>query len=389
VKCLIQSRPPEPPKNKQAQQNQIDALLEKAGLAYDRAGGCFYFLRNCWQRGFGYCRLYDEACPAFGMILDAEPIEFTYGGTRWLIELWKGQYGIATGAEIGLYRDGEEVKSPLFTGTFYEAVPDSGMMKMSFTLKKNGRVILRRAGRHFWLSGFLLGEFSKPRALTMNAKIVFPGADMAEVFTGALENLGYTKREYSRTGSAVRLRYRKPHGKRNLLERARDRAVQLVNDGNCRLYRAVTASCADPLDALERLYNLAPHIFDFMLRALYSHALFDAFKWLRARVKPEPPRQAELPEETEPPAELPGLPSNLSDPPDPPAPPERPPLILPAPVLVPKNSYPFLSPAPALRAPEPSCISELERRGSERRTPARYPGRPYQGGSIRGGRQRP
>jgi len=45
--------------------------------------------------------LYDEAAAPLGMIVDCEPIHFEYKGKRWLIQFWKGQYDLPTGAEVG------------------------------------------------------------------------------------------------------------------------------------------------------------------------------------------------------------------------------------------------------------------------------------------------
>ena len=41
--------------------------------------------------------------PRFQMVFDALPVYFDYQKKTWLIEFWKGQYGINTGAEIGIY----------------------------------------------------------------------------------------------------------------------------------------------------------------------------------------------------------------------------------------------------------------------------------------------
>ena len=37
------------------------------------------------------------------MIIDAYPVYFDYQDKTWMIEFWRGQYGINTGAEIGVY----------------------------------------------------------------------------------------------------------------------------------------------------------------------------------------------------------------------------------------------------------------------------------------------
>ena len=55
------------------------------------------------QRYFGYAYAYDAAALAMNAIIDCEPIFFDYAGKTWMIELWKGQYGLETGCEIGVY----------------------------------------------------------------------------------------------------------------------------------------------------------------------------------------------------------------------------------------------------------------------------------------------
>ena len=94
--------------------------LEPFGFAYDLYQDSFYSLMNPWQRKFGYCRLYDEACAPLSMIIDCEPIRFKYKGRKFLIEFWKGQYGMTTGGEVGIYyTDGPDLNIPgVFNGTF-------------------------------------------------------------------------------------------------------------------------------------------------------------------------------------------------------------------------------------------------------------------------------
>ena len=122
---LIRAYRFQPTKDKQKQKEALNADLEAAGFAYEPKGDYFYSLMDCWQRKVGYCRLYDEGSPLFNMIMDCEPVTFSYAGKRWLIELWKGQYGITTGAEIGIYNTSrEDVQTDRFTGTFYENISD-------------------------------------------------------------------------------------------------------------------------------------------------------------------------------------------------------------------------------------------------------------------------
>ena len=170
----IRSRRFRPTADIQRQQMELNADLKDAGFAYEINGDYFYSLMDCWQREVGYCRLYDEAAPMFNMIMDCEPVEFSYGGKRWLIELWKGQYGITTGGEIGIYNTKrEDIDHEKFKGTFYENIQDDERLPLSYVLRKNGKVLLRRRAVHWWLTGFKLGEFSETDTLTMDASITF------------------------------------------------------------------------------------------------------------------------------------------------------------------------------------------------------------------------
>jgi len=74
-----------------------------AGFAYPPEKDIFYSTKNAWQKNFGYTRLYDILAPIFRIIIDTEPIKFNYNNKNWLITFWKGQYGIVTGAKIGIY----------------------------------------------------------------------------------------------------------------------------------------------------------------------------------------------------------------------------------------------------------------------------------------------
>ena len=72
------------------------------------------------------------------MIIDCEPIYFRYKGKKWLIEFWKGQYGMTTGGEVGIYyTTGPDLNIPgLFNGTFYKCVNDEDRIDMSFAFRK-------------------------------------------------------------------------------------------------------------------------------------------------------------------------------------------------------------------------------------------------------------
>ena len=111
----------------------FDRLLERLGFAYDHSQDIFISILHPWQRDYGYCRLYDEAAALFSMIVDCEPIYFEYRGKRWLIELWKGQYALTTGGEIGVYlTDLPDMEIPgVFRGPFFFAAGDGDLLQLS------------------------------------------------------------------------------------------------------------------------------------------------------------------------------------------------------------------------------------------------------------------
>lgn len=82
-----------------------------AGFNYDPGQDIIYSRMDAIQKKLGYCWKYDEGAAVISMIIDCEPICFTYGGAKWMIELWKGQYGIETGAEVGVYKQGSGIVS--------------------------------------------------------------------------------------------------------------------------------------------------------------------------------------------------------------------------------------------------------------------------------------
>lgn len=273
-----------PTADKAEQLRKLNALLEPSGFAYEPKGDYFFSQMNCWQRKVGYCRLYDEAAPFFNMIMDCEPIPFEYGGKRWLIELWKGQYGITSGAEIGVYNTNRaDVDADGFKGPFYEAVSDDEMLGLSFVFRRDGKRLIKRKQLHWWLTGFALGTFSEPSALTMDARIKFPNSEMRDAFVQALGRAGYGPDEYRVRLRSVVVHFTKPHTEQPAAQLGPQRLIaQGLNRSNCALYLNVTSPYTDTLDRLEFLMSMAPNLVEFLLNSLYSTALFKPYEALHA-----------------------------------------------------------------------------------------------------------
>lgn len=264
--------------------NELNQELKPFGFTYDPYQDIFYSLLNPWQRELGYCRLYDEASAALSMIIDCEPITFEYNGRRWLIEFWKGQYGMTSGGEIGIYyTTGPNLNIPgIFNGTFYYSVRNEDCINMSFVLRKNGNILFTRSGYHWWLTGFKLAEFSKPSELTMDITIELYDKRMAYTFVNALLKAGYREDEFIVSGSRVQVHYAKPHTPQPITRTAFTDFIMLRNNESyCNAYNNLTADYTDTIDKLEVVRREAPDMYGNILSIGKPKAVYEAYDSIR------------------------------------------------------------------------------------------------------------
>lgn len=168
----------------------VSGITKLAGFAWDRRQGIWYSLMNPIQRKFGYCDLYDTLAPLAGIFISHKKMPFSYGGKQWMVWLWKGQYGITIGAEIGLYVYSKtfsaNVLGKKYSQKWYRCAYDSERIKMSFTLYKNGRKMFNRPYQnHWWLTGFKPGIKKWWENLSMNITLGFHNTSMARAFCSA------------------------------------------------------------------------------------------------------------------------------------------------------------------------------------------------------------
>ena len=188
-----------------------------AGFMYDPDQDIIYSRMDALQRSFGYAYGYDLAALGMSAVLDCEPIFFDYDGKHWMIELWKGQYGLESGCEIGVYtrpigstglgyalldatvgqRPGDSVPSH---NLFYDCAADAGMLELSATLNRNGEVLFTRGPEvHWWLTGFKWGVLSDPTQLSVDVAITLKDADMCQAFQTAIAGRPYPNLKISCT----------------------------------------------------------------------------------------------------------------------------------------------------------------------------------------------
>jgi hypothetical protein len=260
------------------QLEELKDLLADTGYAYDWQQDVFYSVLNPWQRKMGYCSLYDVASAGMGMVIDCEPFYFDYGGKKWMIELWKGQYGITAGGEIGIYNTtGPELNIPgVFNGTFYFCAKDNETLSMTYALLKRNRLMFSRAARHWWLTGFRLGEYARPSALVMEASITFKDPAMKEAFLGAVRKAGYRDNEIRQSGNTVLLIFSKPHTKQPMTRHGLVSFIAMrINKKNVNRYRKLTKGLSNLVDIIATLRGSSPKLYDLVMnmgrrREVYS-----------------------------------------------------------------------------------------------------------------------
>lgn len=176
----------------------VGEVILAAGFRYDKNQNIFYSETQSWQRNFGFTPAYDAGAALTGMYYDTIRINFNYRGNDWRFQLWKGRYGITTGAEMGVYYKDDAVDSDFI----YACVPDDEMITMSYAIYKGDELyMVRGPEKHWWLTGFRLFDMIAPSELTMHATFFLEEPGMAQALEKSLLELGFVEGvNYQRLG---------------------------------------------------------------------------------------------------------------------------------------------------------------------------------------------
>ena len=159
-------------------------ILVAAGFDYDPVQDVYFTQLDSWQRNFGFNSVYDTAAPMVGMIYSTAKIYFTYDDKDWMMEIWKGQYGITAGAEIGFYN-----KPTDRVMKHFDCVTDEEMLTMSFDFYNMDELVFTRGPeKHWWLTGFKFLHVGIPSFITLDMTIEFPDRKMANAFEKGLKD---------------------------------------------------------------------------------------------------------------------------------------------------------------------------------------------------------
>lgn len=246
----------------------LNDLIAPFGYLYIECQDIISSRNDAWQRDMGYTSLFDRMAAHFHMVFDALPVYFNYRGRTWLIEFWKGQYGINTGAEIGIYYADRILSEEELSTFLFQAVEDKDMLPLSFELTRyrSDDCLASVSKKTWWLTAFCMGRFSQPWELDMNSFLHFPDSEMRCQFVCGLQQAGLSKEHIRICGNRVYVRYCGA-GQQNygFFTRLLRSLSQFSNRIFCRLYLLITRPFTLTLDRLLYLYFLLPFAFRRML----------------------------------------------------------------------------------------------------------------------------
>lgn len=156
------------------------------GYTFSIAEVLLYAQVNAWVRDFGFCLFYDifsYTTPFF--FYETRRIKFDYDGLEWMIQIWKGNYLITNGAEVGIYS-----RTPEKFGSYYDCATDEQMMEMTLELYHGDDLIFSRPKQlHWWITGFKITDELYPAdSMTMKFSIDMKDEEMLNAFCNAIEN---------------------------------------------------------------------------------------------------------------------------------------------------------------------------------------------------------
>lgn len=139
----------------------------------------------CWMRSFGFCIEYDFLCYILPVYrYNTRRFKFDYQDKEWMIQMWKGNYLITNGGEVGMYN-----REKGSFGSYYDTAEDSQMIPMTLKIKHGEDVLVEASQIHWWINGFRLANNNlyHPKALTLEATMQVYDEEFLNAFTAAID----------------------------------------------------------------------------------------------------------------------------------------------------------------------------------------------------------
>ena len=159
--------------------------------------------KDCWQDTFGFYNLYDLISPYILLEYDYIRVYFRYDNLDWMIQLWKGQYGLLFyGSEVGVYT--KEMSDEEVTAfTHFKCPEQKNWLDMTMSLyhdeKDDGNYkfeLERPYGNYWWCTGFKAGHLNDEEPadeLRMTTTITMKDDEMTQLFAQGLTDCGFVQ----------------------------------------------------------------------------------------------------------------------------------------------------------------------------------------------------
>lgn len=171
--------------------------LGLVGFAFDAKNNVFYATGQGWQRTMGYTELYDRFAPVGFMPIETIRIKFNYDNKQWMVQLWKGFYGLVlAGCETGFYNRPGDTPEDYDT---YNVVSEDYYQEIScefhYALSS-----FSRTSKTWWLTGFspavqISPSTTIPRMRVENT-IRFTDKGLMNAFIQGLEDVDHIFQTY-------------------------------------------------------------------------------------------------------------------------------------------------------------------------------------------------
>lgn len=166
--------------------NKNDSGVMGTGFNFSITEMMVYATSEAWMKDFGFCLFYDLAANSMPLLwnYNTRRFKFDYDGLEWMVQIWKGNYLIANGAEVGLYN-----REPDKFGTFYNCAENDRMIPMSMQLYAGDKLIVEQEEQmHWWINGFRINGVHYPiSSLTLFFTFEMPDEEMLNAFCKAID----------------------------------------------------------------------------------------------------------------------------------------------------------------------------------------------------------
>lgn len=252
----------------------LNEIANPLGYCYNQSQDIFSNTPDAWQKEYGYGTIYDRMAPLAGMVFDCKPVFFDYAEKTWRIEFWKGQYGINTGAEVGIYHADTLLPRSEWNTAIFSAATEAESPDVSMELFYKENPVAKISGSQWWLTVFSVGQFSDPKDLSLEISIRFPDFEMRNAFIDALyaDKYDMDSLRLCLYYTDVLLSFSSSCGKtsacekKHFLQKWFCRYIQWKNKIFCRLYCFVTRPFHCTYDKLLYLYFYLPFAARRLLR---------------------------------------------------------------------------------------------------------------------------